>query len=133
MEENGQDKQPQSQSPDVARSIGALLAERLGSSGSIVKQQAIQALVDKELLKRKDGVLAILAKIEEKERELKKAAKSGTIMFTPDNTALPPVFTKEQMEAIKKLREELGRLNQALHQAFEKNDFSKVFELSQKG
>ena len=109
------------------------VAEALGNAGAKVRELVVVQLVDDEISKRKTAVLGVLAKIEAKQTELRKAEGEGRENQRFDLDGKPtgaPVYTKPQLEAINKIKETIAKLQSALEDAFEKGDFSKVFSLA---
>ena len=105
------------------------LAERLLTSGSDVKNNILDTLYNNELKTRTDACLKVLTKIEEKEKELKKLKVSDNNIYDEKGTVVAGGYSKARVDDIKKASEELERLNKALENALENNDFTKVLEL----
>ena len=105
------------------------LAERLLTSGSDVKNNVLDTLYNNELKTRTDACLKVLTKIEEKEKELKKLKVSDNNIYDEKGTVVAGGYSKARVDDIKKASEELERLNKALENALENNDFTKVLEL----
>jgi hypothetical protein len=81
--------------------------------------------------RRVAAVKAVFAKISEKSKELKKVEGQGSYAYNATGEKVgDPTFTKEQAEGIKKLRDEVAKLEASLSKAFDEGDFSKVLELS---
>lgn len=96
-----------------------------------VRALVIEELVDEEIKRRKELVLKVFNKAEEKKRELRKAESQGVTPLNLQGKATgEPIFTNQQLEAIKKLREEIGKIERALENAFEKGDFKKLNEVA---
>lgn len=105
------------------------LAERLLTSGSDVKNNILDTLYNNELKTRTDACLKVLTKIEEKEKELKKLKVSDNNIYDEKGTVVAGGYSKARVDDIKKASDELERLNKALENALENNDFTKVLEL----
>jgi hypothetical protein len=87
----------------------------------------------KEITARKDAVLTLLTKFDDKTKELKKAENGGAYSLDINgNKVGDPSFTKEQVESIKKLREEITGISTALSNFFDKNDTKKLYEIAKK-
>ena len=105
------------------------LAERLLTSGSDVKNNVLDTLYNNELKTRTDACLKVLTKIEEKEKELKKLKVSDNNIYDEKGTVVAGGYSKARVDDIKKASDELERLNKALENALENNDFTRVLEL----
>lgn len=116
-------------SPQAA--LRAEIATRLSTSGKDVREIVIADLTKAEIDRRASAVKSLITKIDEKVKELKKAEKEGKPAgFTKDGQPVgDPIYTKEQAEAIKKVNEDIAKIEAALRKAFEEGDFSKVLEL----
>ena len=110
-------------------SIKETLAEKLLNSGSDVKSNILDTLYNRELTTRTDACLKLLTKIEEKEKELKKLKVSDNNIYDEGGTVVAGGYSKGRIDEIKKVKEELDKLNRALENALENNDFSKALEL----
>lgn len=119
----------QTQTPGAA--LAAAVKEKLASSTGTVRDFVISELTQAEIDRRVAAVKAVFTRVGEKTKELKKAEGQGAYSFNAqgDKTG-EPVFTKEQVEGMKKLREEIAKLEASLSKAFDESDFSKVLELS---
>ena len=114
-------------SPSIA--LRKEVVERLTASGGKVGNLVVNELVESEIGKRAPAVVGLLTKVDEKYKELKKA--QGTQSFSLSGEAIgEPVFTKQQVEAVKKLPKEIERIQAALEKAFSDGDFKKVYELA---
>jgi hypothetical protein len=109
------------------------IADRLATTAPVVREAVIAELTTKEITARKDAVLTLLTKFDDKSKELKKAENGGAYALDIDGKKVgDPTFTKEQVEAIKKLREEISGISTALSNFFDKNDTKKLYELAKK-
>ena len=107
------------------------VVERLVGTGPHVRELVIAELVASEIEKRKTAVFGLITKVEEKYKELRKAWAQGAQSFNLAGEVVgEPVFTKPQVEAVKKLTEEIERIQTALEKAFSDGDFKKVYELA---
>ncbi len=107
------------------------VVERLTASGGKVRYLVVNELVESEIGKRKTAVVGLLTKVDEKFKELKKAQGQGIQNFNLAGEPVgEPIFTKQQVEAVKKLTEEIERIQTALEKAFTDGDFKKVHELA---
>lgn len=119
---------------DQHLSLQTELASKLADSGPNVRQMVVNDLVNVELNVRAGLVKLAIAKIDANNKEIKKQEKQGKPLgYSIDGKPTgESVFTKEQIEAIKKLRDENTKIQEALTKAFEGNDFSKLKEFGQK-
>jgi len=107
------------------------VVERLAGSGTQVRNLVVNKLVDEEIEKRKVAGLSVLGKVEDKYKELKKAEKQGTVTYNSAGApTTDPVFTKQQVDTMNKLREEIESLQKALEKAFTESDFKKLYEFA---
>lgn len=110
------------------------VAAQLAASGPKVRGIVVDLMVEKEIEKRKAAVLATIDKLEAKTKELRKAEKSGTTTYDANGAPTGAfTFTKDQAESMKKLREEIAKLEGALTKALNDSDFTKLNELSSGG
>ena len=87
------------------------VVERLATTGPQVRSLVVSKLVDEEIEKRKVAVLSVLGKVEDKFKELKKAEKQGTVTYNSEGApTTDPVFTKQQVDTMNKLREDIESL-----------------------
>jgi len=113
-----------------------MVASRLAGSGPQVREAVVSTLVDTQLARRQKAVLSILEKLDAKDKELRKAESAGTQTFDhKGNVTGVPSFSKQQIDEMRKLREEIQKLEKALSSALESNDWNKLFEVTgeQKG
>ncbi len=116
-----------------AITIRTEIADRLATTAPAVREAVISELTTKEITARKDAVLSLLTKFDDKSKELKKAENGGAYALDINgNKVGDPSFTKEQVESIKKLREEITGISTALTNFFEKNDTKKLYEIAKK-
>lgn len=106
------------------------IAEKLANSGQQVRGLVVEQLTQDEIKRRVQSVLNVLEKIETKQKELRKLENGGVVNFNGDGTALSPVFTKQQLEDMKKSKEHIAKLQGAMEKAFESSDFGKLHELA---
>lgn len=110
--------------------VRADVAEALAQSGQQIRTLVISDLTQTEIAKRKVAVLKVLSKVDEAYKELRKQESQGERKFDLAGTPIgEPSFTKAQLGEIKKVKEEVAKLQAALEKAFSDNDFQKVLEL----
>lgn len=107
------------------------IAARLIDTAPAVREMVVSELTKQDLEKRKNAVLVVLAKWDEKDKELKKKEKAGAPSLNAVGESIGPMtYSKDEVEAMKKLRDELGKISKALSLFFEENDTQKLYELS---
>lgn len=117
--------------PAVA--LWQVVKDAASTKGLAVRDLVITELTQQEIIKRKDAVIVLLGKYEEKTKELKKAEGQGTWDLNANGDKIgDPKYSKEQVGVMKGLREEVARISQALTNFFEKNDTNKLYELAKK-
>lgn len=120
---------PDDQQPTPMQDIQRLVKDGLGDANVAVRDAIVSNLVKEELGRRIRAATSVYNKIGEAEKELK-AIRPSVLGYGANGEARSePVFTKEQVEKIKKTNETLAKLNGALQKALVEKDFSKVFEL----
>lgn len=118
---------------EKAKSLKDEVAELLAGSGQVVFDRVKAHLVDEELKKRTDLVLKGLAKKGEVEGEIRKVKPDPKTAGydAAGKVVVAAVFTKEQSDSLKTLRDQLKRVEAALELALnaDKPDFSKLREV----
>ncbi len=110
--------------------VRSLVAEKLGDTvGATVRERVVDVLVEEELTKRSNATLAVVRKLDEAMINLRKVDRPDTETFNADGTPASQTYSKSRLEDIKKAKELVEKLSNALEKAFEGNDFSKVLEL----
>jgi DNA-binding transcriptional regulator GbsR (MarR family) len=112
--------------PSVKESV----TEQLGNIGPSVREKVVTLLVDAEVEKRTNAVVAVVRKLDEANAALKKINRADNETFNEDGSVATATFTKTRLDDIKKNKEIIAKLEKALDEAFEKSDFQKVFDLS---
>ena len=110
--------------------VRTLVAERLGDTvGVTVRDRVVDVLVEEELTKRSNATVAVVRKLDEAVAALRKVDRPDTETFNSDGTPASQTYSKARLDEIKKAKELVDKLSNALDKAFENNDFSKVLEL----
>ena len=112
--------------PSVKESV----TEQLGAVGPSVREKVVTLLVDAEIEKRTNAVVAVVRKLDEANAALKKINRPDTETYNEDGSVASASFTKQRLDEVKKTKETIAKLEKALDEAFDKSDFQKVFELS---
>lgn len=110
--------------------VKQLVTDRLGGVGPTVREKVVDLMVDQEIDRRVKAVSALVTKLDEINTNLKKIDRADVETFNQDGTVATSSFTKARLEEIKKAKEQATKIEKALDQAFENNDFQKVFELA---
>lgn len=118
-------------SGSVRQAVAVLseISDRVKQSGGQVRQLLVDNLVSKEVNERVDLLNKGLTKRIEADREVKKASKPDVEAFDASGKSVSCSFSKQQVEALKKAREQLGKLDNALDKALADNDFSKLKDM----
>jgi hypothetical protein len=117
--------------PTPSNKLREDIAARLVDSDPQIRDLVVTQLAQEEIDARTSATIAVLNKIGEKEKELRKLESKGEVKFAlSGDVASDPVFTKEQLEEIKKVREAIARMQNALEAAFATSNFQKLHELA---
>lgn len=118
-------------SPAVA--LWAEVAAAATTKGSAVRELVVAELTNTEIIKRKEAVLVLLNKYEEKTKELKKQEKTlAKNEFDADGKISRTWYDGEGTKALKALRDEIASISEALNKFFNDSDTKKLYELSKK-
>ncbi len=121
---------PVTQPPSVARDIRAAVKEGLIDANTKVKASIVLSYVQEELAKRVKAMTTVLEKVDATELEIRKIKPTAPGFNVDGAPAGEPVYSKDQVDTLKKAKEQLGKLNGALEKALTDNDFTRVFELA---
>ncbi len=110
-------------------SIKELLTEKLSISNTDVKTKIVEKLYQDEVQKRTDACIVVMEKIKTVNAEVEKLSKGDIKTFDEHGTPHPPVFSEENIKALRKAKDTSERLISALDNAINENDFKKVLEL----
>lgn len=128
------DDQNTTQTPADEKTVGAassLLAEvadRVKGSAPQVRAQLLDNMVSRELAKRVDTLDKALQKRTELARDLNKVNRPDQETFNADGSTATQSYTKARLEEIKKAKEALSKLDNAIEKAFT-GDFQKLNEV----
>jgi hypothetical protein len=118
-------------SPAVA--LWQVVKDASSTKGLAVRELVISELTDREITKRKDAVLALLSKYEEKTKELKKKEKElAKVEYDSEGKVIRTYYDAEGIKALKAVRDEIEKVSNALTNFFDKNDTGKLYELAAK-
>ena len=124
---------PASSSIPPAVALWQVVKDAATTKGQAVRELVIGELTQQEIVKRKDAVIVLLGKYEEKTKELKK--QEGALAkkeFDAEGKETRKYFDAEGSKALKAIRDEIEKISQALTNFFDKNDTAKLYELSNK-
>ena len=110
-------------------SVKETVANRLANSGATIRNAVVDILVKEETDRRVAATTKAVNKLAELDKELKKLSKPDIETFNADETPASPVFSKTRIEEIKKVREQIAKIEKALTEAFDNNNFQKVLDL----
>ena len=114
-----------------AIALWAEVSEAATTKGKAVRELVVLELTSNEIEKRKDAVLSLLSKYDDKTKELKKAEKSLVKKeFNGDGSVSREFYVAEDIEKLKKMREDVANISAALSNFFEKNDVKKLYEIA---
>jgi hypothetical protein len=126
---------PSGNPPPVSPAV-ALWLEVAGAAttkGSAVRELVVTELTGQEIVKRKDAVIVLLGKYEEKTKELKKQEKSlAKVEYDADGKVTRTYYDADGSKALKAIREEIEKISGALTNFFENNKTDKLYELAKK-
>lgn len=126
-EEVKTDEKPKTEGPTKpTQEIKVEVGRRLSTYSTAVKDRIVDALYEEEVKKRTDAATRIFQEIGTKEKELAKINRPDNVVFDADKKPIQEGYSKERLEAIQKLKEEIEKLESKLRLAFEKGDWSKV-------
>lgn len=102
---------------------------KLENSPHIVRESIINSLVDAEINLRSEKALGVFNQIEDQTKVVKRLLKPDVEVFDENGNIVSVSFSKERSGELKKAREKLTKLEEALSKAFDKNDWSGVLTL----
>lgn len=118
--------------PPTHHNIRLKVKDGLITANNVVRTRIVAAEVEKEIQRRVTATESVLEKIEKLESENRKVRPIPAGFSATGTPVGEPVYTKDQVDTLKKNREQLAKLEDALSKALEANSFDKVFELGGK-
>lgn len=106
------------------------VADLVAEGSKTVRSAIVKTLADKEVALRTSCTLECLEKLKQEKNKLNKI-KPDNVVYT-ESGAETKTFSKAKFEERKKCLELIEKLEAAIDLAFNKNDFTKVKELSGK-
>lgn len=116
--------------PDVRPTIREAVAEALGTLSDRTRAAVVEHFAAEEATKQATAIVSGLSKLSalEKERVRIKPVPAG---FNAGGEAIgEPMFSKDQIEQMKKLDEQMEKLVKAINKADEKADFGDLYNLT---
>jgi hypothetical protein len=114
----------------ISHDIRKAVADGLIKVNDKVRAAIVADISEKEFQKRVEATTKVLEEFEKIERDLRKIKPVPTGFDLKGQPVGDPVYSREQVEEVKKATEKLDKLNKALEKALNDNDFSKVFEIA---
>lgn len=111
-------------------SIREAVAESVSNVGERTRNQVVEAFAQREADKRATALVKALDKLTELEKEGYKLAKPDIQTFNDDGSVKDASFSGERIKARKEHAEKLEKLTNALNNADDKGDFSKLYDLT---
>lgn len=124
---------PAASSIPPAVALWKAVSSATSTQGAAVRELVIAQLTEQEIVKRKDAVIVVLGKYEEKTKELKK--QEGALAkkeFDAEGKVTKTYYDGEGAKALKVIRDEIEKISQALTNFFDKNDTNKLYEFAKK-
>lgn len=110
-------------------SIREAVAEALSDLGGNTRARVVEHFANIEAQKRADALVAGLNKLNDLEREAKKLTKGDVVTYNEDGSEASSAFSKERIDARKKLSEQIEKLTKAMNKADESSDFGDLYNL----
>jgi len=107
-----------------AASVQIVVADEIQNSGEKVKSIVVDTLVDSEIKRRTDALLAGISKLNALKKDLAKIDKADGETFIQDqggNMLSQQTWSKGRLEEIKKAKEGVEKLDKAIADALELN------------
>lgn len=108
-----------------AGEIRSVIAERLKYSTGSVSDRVVDALVEKELAKRVELILAALGERDRLKKEQNKL-KPDNVSYDADGKIVGESFSKGRLDELNKNKAQLEKLEKAIDAALTDGDFSKL-------
>jgi len=96
----------------------------------IVKDRIIQKFVEAETTRRVEATEKVLRMIGDRSKELNKINRPDVETYNKDGSVATQTYSKERLKAIKDISDYVEKLDKALEDAFERNDFSAIFRVA---
>jgi hypothetical protein len=109
------------------------VAQGIANLGPQVESTVVDMLVDKELQRRTPPIVQGLDKLGELDGELKKADKPDDRTFNKDGSVKDESYSSKKIEEIKKIKERIQKLTNAINKALDNGDLKELNQLLQQG
>ena len=109
--------------------VVAEVASRLGSATDLVKGRLVDALVERELVKRVDLLDKGMAKLRELQREVNKVRPKKIFDAETLKEVQVATLSAEEAKVLRAAREKVTKLETALEKAFAGQEFDKLASL----
>lgn len=111
-------------------SIRDAVAAALSDLGDNTRSRVVEHFANIEAQKRADALVAGLNKLNDFERDLRKINKPDQETFNADGSVASATYSKDRLEAIKKLNDQIEKLTKALNKADDAADFGDLYNLT---
>lgn len=111
-------------------SIREAVATALSDLGDNTRARVVEHFANLEAQKRADALVAGLNKLTELEREQKKLSKPDVVTYNEDGTEASGNYSKERIDARRKLTEQIEKLTKAMDKADDQSDFGDLYNLT---
>ena len=114
--------------------IKELVASKIAESGTTVANMVTDMLVNKEIEKRSQAIIASLVALEKVEKDLTSISKPDVneLLDAEGKVIQPAAYSKSKLEQIKKAKEKVENLTKAINTCLEtntKDSYSKLENL----
>jgi hypothetical protein len=113
--------------------IREAVAEQLGDLSNRTRSAVVEHFARQEAEKQANAIIAGLSKLKELERDRMKIKPTNAGYDGAGNAVGEPMFSKEQVEQMKKLDEQIEKLSKAITKADDKADFGDLYNLTKGG
>ena len=114
---------------DKVNSLLAEVADGIRHSGTVINNRLRDEMVEREVASRVATLDKAFARRRELSNEFNKMNRADNETFNADGTPAVATYTKARLADIKKAREVLAKLENAMEAALTENNFQKLKEL----
>lgn len=120
--------------PEVKRlTIREAVAEQLGDLGNRTRNAVVEHFARIEAEKQSNAIIAGLNKLNDLEKQRVRIKPSFAGYGVDGKGIGEEMFSKEQLDQIKKLEEQIEKLSKAITKADDKSDFGDLYNLTKGG